>query len=191
MGETIGFGQPVPGVAIDADRDGAGMVPGKRYGQVGRPDSFEQERTSLTMVPVTLPLRRNRESECRPDRGESPPDGTELAVALPDVVEERSHELVAGASELTHRRRDVQRVTLIRRRLREEHQGELRSEDSANLDLLGRGERTGAKEAEEAASEVGEVGQPRCDLHSTQRVEVGRASIRAAPMSLPQFSQVP
>lgn len=161
---------------------------GKGHGQLACPGFLEAGGTPLTVLDVGRPRVGAFQARQRPQRGKRPSDRSQRHVRLSDVVEERCLDpLLPVARPHGH----FEGVALVLVTLSEEQRSELGgTEPIVDPLLLGRTQRTRTEESEEPTSEVGCVLQAPF-LQFTHRMDAGRNSRRASPMSLPHLSQVP
>ncbi len=128
--------------------------------------------------------------------GDRSGDRPHAETCLADIVEQGGGggiRVGGGGGDPAHHRVGVALVAVV---LRPEQPETLAIERGGRLAQLGRSERLGEGDLEEAAAEVGQPAQragywDRLALHSTQKREVGRNSMRSAPIVVPQLSQVP
>lgn len=120
-------------------------------------------------------------------------------MALADIVKQgRLHSLTVARPGRREGSCDVDGVALVGRILEEEEVSEpVVGEVTSYLQLLGGAERARSHMSQEPSDEMRQIGERsghpllRCDLQSMQYREVGRNSIRSAPMALPHFSHIP
>ena len=122
-------------------------------------------------------------------------DDAEAGEALSHIVQQRCRiRIVIAWKGGGDSRCDGKRVSLVGDALPPEELGACCVQMLMNQLLLSRGEAVRGYIAKKPSNQV--PGVPRCvgqamDLQSTQRVEVGRNSMRASPIGLVQFSQIP
>src|SRR5690606_13337189 len=151
-----------------------------------------------SVVPVEAPPGREREPETNGERGEYAPDRPEIGVTLADIVEQgRPNQVGAVVRRSLDAAGRLVSVTLVGAGLAEERSEGAGASGEPLLDLgdLVRTQRGSGNEVEEPRREVRprprHRAQPRRDLQSTHSVDSGRASRRAAGISLPHSAQMP
>ena len=158
--------------------------------------SGEIVRTDLTVAAVALHRRGHRQASGVEQRGSRSSDCTKAGMLFANVVEQGGDEHVIVAwKDCCDPVGNLESVALITRVLAPEQDGPDPAEMVMHELLLTGTEAWLGDVAEEPADQVSGVfpdGQG-CELvlQSTQNVEVGRNSIRASPIGLPQFWQVP
>ena len=127
--------------------------------------------------------------------GDRPADDAEAGKALSDIVQQRGRmRIVIAWKGGGDSRCDREGMSLVGDVLLPEELGAGCVEVLMNQLLLPRSEALRGHIAKKPSNQV--PGMPRCaaqatDLQSTQRVEVGRNSMRASPIGLAQTSQIP
>lgn len=157
-----------------------------RRGQLAGPDR--------TVEAIPLHLARNRQPDTVEHGGDRTSHGSQAGVTFADVVEQRRPVgLVVSRQDGGDAGSDVEGMALIGGALCPEQLGGATLEPIVNPLLLIRGQSLRGHVTKESLDEMPDVTENGYDafLQSTQRVEVGRNSIRACPISLPHTSQVP
>jgi|GEM_PF-6184136 len=156
-----------------------------------RPQSAELLGTEATMVEIDATPPAHRQADLGRGGYKRPSHRGEVGVALTDVVEKGRSDQLGSAS-----RPSTGRITmsLIRLALSEKRSVPTTKGRCHPIPLalreVGRG--NDPKEPADEMSPRTDPGQEASfDLQSMQRVASGRASSRAAPISRPQFSQIP
>ena len=162
--------------------------------------AFESRRTQFggtdrPVAAVHLHRGRHRKAYTIEHGGDRATNRTQAGMSFADVMKKRSDKgvVVLGKAGF-HPGGDVKGVALIGCALRPEQLGRRLIQSVVNSLLLVRTETRSGEMTKEPLDEVPGVSHLApydLFLQSTQRVEVGRNSIRSWPMSLPQTSQVP
>ena len=163
----------------------------ERFGtQVGK-----RSTADLAMVAVSAISARERQARQVAQSRQRPPERGDPDLSLADVVEEAGpYQFGIVGPQRRHPAGSLQSVPLIGGLLRPEQGHLLRAKPLVDLVLFRGVQRTSEQNLEETFGEVQgptDGGYRVFDLQSTQRVEVGRNSMRAAPISLPHDSQNP
>ena len=158
--------------------------------------SGEVVRPDLPVGAVALHRRGHRQASGVEQRGNRPSDCTKAGMLFAHVVEQGGDEHVIVAwKDYGDPVGNFEGVALITRILGPEQGGPGAAEMVMHELLLARTEAWLCDVAEEPADQVSGVfpGSQGDELflQSTQNVEVGRNSLRASPIGLPQFWQVP
>lgn len=171
------------------------MAQGEIDGECAGTSRGEHRGASGTVGSIRSHRRRQWYARSIEHRRQAAPNGSEPDVRLAHVVQERSSQHFGRIRRHGSSPHGFEGMALVGERLGPEKWSLFAGQNPSDDMLLCRAQWLSEHRSEEAPYQVRHrletVADQRFALHSTHKREVGRNSIRAAPISLPHDSQLP